>query len=90
MVFKGSNHQWAYKEGSLPGLIAQPNPILGIESPPVCEYDRTVGRAIIGAGVYRGALYPGLVGKYLFSDFIGGQLWTLEPSVSGPPEGLSK
>ncbi len=83
-IFKGANHQWAYKEGSLAGKIPQPGVIIGTEAPPIWEYDRAVGHAIIGAGVYRGALFPELFGKYLFSDFTGGQLWTLEvPSVGG-------
>ncbi|MDB4575704.1 PKD domain-containing protein [bacterium] len=83
IIFKGANHQWAYKEGSLPGMIPTPATIIGTEAPPIWEYDHSVGFAIIGAGVYRGDLYPELFGKYLFSDFVGGQLWALQQTVNG-------
>ena len=38
---------------------------------------------MIGAGVYRGSQFPELVGKYIFSDFLGGQLWTAESVSTG-------
>ncbi len=82
-IFKGANHQWAYKEGSLAGKIPQPGVVIGTEAPPIWEYDHTVGHAIIGAGVYRGSRFPELFGKYLFSDFTGGQLWTLAVPAAG-------
>ena len=83
VVTRGDNHQWAYKEGTIDGAIPPPSNIIGNSAPPVFEYDHSVGRAVIGAGVYRGSQFPELVGKYIFSDFLGGQLWTAESVSTG-------
>jgi len=44
------------------------------------DYDESypVGCAVIGGFVYRGEELPQLIGKYLYSDFCHGDLWTLE------------
>ena len=45
---------------------------------PVAVNDRSDGEcAITGGYVYRGALYAGLVGAYVFSDYCTGTLWAL-------------
>lgn len=85
IIEKGANYQWAYMEGTMAGGLPTPLNIIGTEAPPLYEYDHSVGQAIIGAGVYRGNLYPELLGKYLFSDFLGGQLWTLELDAQSQP-----
>ena len=43
--------------------------------PPVAEYGRTEGATVIGGYVYRGTAIPGLVGRYVFGDFISGRVW---------------
>ena len=83
IVNKGDNHQWAYMEGTVSGLINRPSVIIGNETPPIWDYPHTVGQAVIGAGVYRGNKFPELFGKYIFSDFISGILWTATASSSG-------
>ncbi|MGD7654483.1 MAG: PQQ-dependent sugar dehydrogenase, partial [Verrucomicrobiales bacterium] len=84
-ITKGGNHQWGYLEGfDYPGPIPKPTPPIGIESPPLVDYNRAVGMATIGAGVYRGSLFPELQGKYLFSDFINGQLWAIDATQTTP------
>lgn len=80
VIQKGGNYQWAYLEGTYPGVIIKPQNIIGTEYSPIFEYDRSLGQAVIGAGVYRGSLHPQLDGKYLFSDFLSGKLWTVEGS----------
>jgi hypothetical protein len=45
---------------------------------PVAEYDHTQGCAVIGGTVYRGALYPGLQGIYLYGDHCAGRIWGLQ------------
>ncbi len=42
-----------------------------------------VGCAIIGGHVYRGEALPELQGRYIFSDYCHGDLWTLERSEDG-------
>ena len=72
----GDNHQWGYREGTVDGVIDRPDNVIGNEAPPLWAYGRDLGRAVIGAGVYRGNKYPELFGRYLFSDFLSGNLWT--------------
>ncbi len=81
-IFKGDNHQWGYTEGLIGGVIARPGTIIGNEAPPVWDYDHNTGAAVIGGGVYRGDKFPELYGKYIFSDFITGRLWTATPSAT--------
>lgn len=84
-VVRGGNHQWAWLEGGdEPGPIPKPAQPIGIETPPVLHYTHGVGKCVIGAGVYRGSKFPELHGKYLFSDFINGQLWALDATTAGP------
>ena len=73
---RGDNHQWGYREGNVAGVIPEPANVIGTPAPPVWDYPRSQGQAVIGAGVYRGDLFPELVGKYIFSDFVSGRLWT--------------
>jgi hypothetical protein len=43
--------------------------------PPVAEYGRDLGASVTGGYVYRGTEIPGLVGRYVFGDFVFGTLW---------------
>ncbi|SHH97341.1 PQQ-dependent sugar dehydrogenase [Ferrimonas marina] len=83
LVRKGDNHQWGYREGNHSGVMSEPDEIIGTPRGPVWEYDRDLGLAVIGAGVYRGNRHPELVGKYLFSDFGSGRFWTATASNDG-------
>ncbi len=50
---------------------------------PVAEYERTSGCAVVGGVVYRGSEFPHLSGRFLFSDFCRGDIWSLhQPSLS--------
>jgi glucose/arabinose dehydrogenase len=42
---------------------------------PVAQYSHSVGEAVTGGYVYRGASIPGLRGFYLFADFSSGRVW---------------
>ncbi|MHA3774435.1 discoidin domain-containing protein [Verrucomicrobiota bacterium sgz303538] len=85
-IFKGSNAQWAYREGTLTGPKARPANLIGTDMPPVYDYDRTVGQCIIGGMRYRGAKWAAsLGGKVLFGDHIRGKIWTLTLGSAGSP-----
>ena len=83
VIERTGNYEWGYREGTINGVIPEPPTVIGDAMAPLWEYDHNVGRAIIGDGVYRGELFPELVGKYLCSDFTGGQLWAIERAPDG-------
>ncbi len=51
---------------------------------PVVEYSHTLGCAVIGGSVYRGAADPILRGGYLFSDECSGNTWAVNAVGTGP------
>ena len=78
IVKKGDNLQWPYKEGlvDMPEF-PRPDLLLGEQTPPIFEYDRSIGSCIIGGEVYRGTAFPELNGKFLFGDFTFRKLMAL-------------
>jgi glucose/arabinose dehydrogenase len=44
---------------------------------PIYEYERSVGKSITGGFVYRGSSLTGLVGEYIYADFVSGNIWAL-------------
>jgi glucose/arabinose dehydrogenase len=50
--------------------------------PPVAEYGRSEGATVIGGYVYRGSAMPGLVGRYVFGDFISGRVWHIDANAA--------
>ena len=44
---------------------------------PVASYQHSEGCTVVGGYVYRGSVYPGLTGAYLFGDYCSGELWLL-------------
>jgi glucose/arabinose dehydrogenase len=76
---KGANYGWNIMEG-----LHCFNPPSGCDQSgltlPIAEYDHSVGEAIIGGYLYRGAIAQ-LQGKYVFADLTG-KVFTL---TEGPP-----
>ena len=66
----GENYGWRLREGTIatPGVGGAPPPG-NVE--PVFDYERTVGRTVIGGYVYRGRQIPDLRGVYVFGDYLG-------------------
>ena len=47
---------------------------------PIYEYSHSPGRcAVVGGYVYRGELFPELRGRYIFTDFCGGEIFAFSP-----------
>ena len=77
LITKGGNYGWNLREskhefapnstGSGPGLVD-----------PIFEYTHDIGKSITGGHVYRGKKFPGLVGHYLYADYVSGRLWALK------------
>ncbi len=82
---KGANYQWSYLEGTVAGPKSKPAVILGKETSPIYSYSHAgSGRCIIGGYVYRGSKLPGnLAGKYIYGDFVTGQIWSLDWQTPG-------
>ena len=83
IIEKGKNYGWRIMEG----FHCRP-PTTGCDTtglePPVWEYDHDGGgRSVSGGYVYRGSRLPGLVGTYLYADFLTGEIWGLDYTSGG-------
>ncbi len=81
-IVRGGNCGWPIMEGRAalrsevkPG----PTPIL----PPVQDHPHTEANSVIGGPVYRGSKLPGLVGSFLYGDYITGTIWAIKPDKDG-------
>jgi glucose/arabinose dehydrogenase len=80
IIERAGNYGWRRYEASLCY-----NPSSGCANPvpefpfqfPIAEYGRTEGISVTGGYVYRGSLFPELIGTYLFSDYGSGRIWGL-------------
>jgi len=77
VVERGNNYGWNRMEGNHCFSPMSGCDVTGL-TPPVWEYDHSVGHSITGGYVYRGSIAPELVGRYVFSDFTTGRIFTLE------------
>jgi glucose/arabinose dehydrogenase len=79
---RGANYQWNAFEGFERRRAPPENP-LGTWTDPVLELPRDKAASIIGGNVYRGKLLPSLVGKYIYGDFVTGNVWALDYTYDG-------
>lgn len=85
IIEKGQNYGWNIIEGS---ECYQSNNCskAGLELP-VLEYPHSNRNgSITGGAVYRGSRVPGLVGQYIYADFISGRIWALDTSNMDTPD----
>ena len=86
-IVRGGNYEWAFREGTQTGAkwSSRPSGWTG-SHPPVYDYSHgsgaMQGRSVTGGIVYRGTRIPQLDGKYLFADYVSGNIWSLDASVS--------
>lgn len=81
-VVRGGNYGWRCFEGSQNtgrGCGTPVGPLL----PPIAQYTHDFGQAVTGGYVYRGTAVPGLIGRYLFADFVSGRIWHI-PNDTAP------
>jgi glucose/arabinose dehydrogenase len=78
----GENYGWSLLEGThpYPPETALPE---GEFTPPIVEYDRNAGKSVTGGYVYRGSAIPGLVGTYVYGDYVDGRIWALKRAEDG-------
>ncbi len=84
LVQLGKNYGWNCFEGSHSYSTSGNCPSLTTAIPPINEYDHSVGYAITGGYVYRGAAIPALTGVYLFADFGSGTIFGLSDPKGSP------
>jgi glucose/arabinose dehydrogenase len=81
VISVGENFGWNVREGAHcfpPGSSCAAN-----FSDPITEYGRNLGQSVTGGYVYRGSAIPGLVGWYVFGDFVSGRIFAI-PENSQP------
>jgi glucose/arabinose dehydrogenase len=77
IVESGKNYGWPAFEGN----HTYSNVSLGdgiAATPPLYEYDHSLGCAIIGGYVYRGSRLVSLFSRYLYTDYCSGTVWSLD------------
>jgi glucose/arabinose dehydrogenase len=86
LIEKAGNYGWSRYEASLcfnpPSGCASPPPEFPFQFP-IAEYGRTEGVSVTGGYVYRGRMFPELLGTYLFSDYGSGRIWGLAETNRG-------
>jgi uncharacterized repeat protein (TIGR01451 family) len=80
----GLNYGWREREGPCPA--GQPLPCAPAPSQytdPIAFYENAGDNiAVTGGFVYRGSLYPALVGYYFYADYGSGRIWSM--TKTGP------
>ena len=91
-VTVGGNYGWRCFEGTQATNLACPVPP-PVFVAPVAEYAQAGGASVTGGYVYRGSAIAGLAGRYVFGDFISGQLWQIsadtQPTLSVTGAGVA-
>ena len=82
IITKGGNYGWNRYEGF--ENFERKKPLERDQHiDPVAVYGRQEGISVTGGYVYRGSMYPDLVGSYLYGDFAYGNLWRLTRNADG-------
>ncbi|HEY0610086.1 MAG TPA: PQQ-dependent sugar dehydrogenase, partial [Chitinophaga sp.] len=77
IIVKGGNYGWSKKEGIECYRTRNCDDPAFID--PVLDMPQASGeRSITGGFVYRGKKLPGLIGKYIFGDYVSGRIFALE------------
>jgi glucose/arabinose dehydrogenase len=84
IIRKGGNYGWKITEGIACYSPATKCDTTGLIKP-VWDYAQAsgAGRSITGGLVYRGNTMSSLKGKYLYGDFVSGNVWALTYNPSG-------
>ncbi|MEM8767572.1 MAG: PQQ-dependent sugar dehydrogenase, partial [Pseudomonadota bacterium] len=77
VIEAGGNYGWRVREGFLPFNDSLNTLPLSAFSDRVIDYGRSDGASVIGGHVYRGTRVPSLQGRYLYGDYVSGNVWAL-------------
>ncbi len=86
-IVRGGNYEWAFREGTLNGAKWGSRPTGWTGShPPLYDYAHGSGsfqgRSVTGGVVYRGSRIPALAAKYIFADYVSGNIWSLDDATA--------
>jgi len=86
-IVKGGNYGWAFREGNDTGPKWNSRPANWAGAlPPLYAYGHGSGsfqgNSVTGGVVYRGTRIPSLTGRYIFSDYSSGNIWSLNPATN--------
>ncbi len=74
----GQNFGWRVREGFIQTPAFPNEKPVSKPTDPVIDYPRDQGKSVTGGYVYRGKALPGLVGWYLYADFVTQRFWRLD------------
>ena len=77
IITKGSNSGWNYWEGFYQRTNSSQIPSGFVLTPPLIDYPRSQGVAVMGGVVYRGQRLSQLYGAYIYGDYGSGRIWAL-------------
>jgi uncharacterized repeat protein (TIGR03806 family) len=77
IVTRGGNYGWRVYEGDAEFDASDNNLPRSAFTFPIHTYENSGGAAVIGGYVYRGLDVPSLWGRYLYADFVTGEVWAL-------------
>jgi glucose/arabinose dehydrogenase len=85
-LVRGGNYGWNFMEASEEfALRRDKTPVPAGLLPPVASYPRSAGLSITGGHVYRGKAIPGLVGWFVYGDFMTSGMWACQEGRDGKP-----
>ncbi len=92
LIVNGGNYGWAFREGNINGPKSGQAPSnfdTLHHTRPVYDYTHGdgpfQGRSVSGGIVYRGTRISSLAGKYIFADYVSGNIWSLQRNGGNPP-----
>ncbi len=86
LVTRGGNYGWSFREGTHGGPKVESTPVGFTSIDPIYEIihinqpgdPNFKGNSVIGGFVYRGARVSALNGRYIFGDYMSGNIWAAE------------
>jgi len=83
-IVPGGNYGWSIKEGELCFDTFEPDTCdaTGLIEP-YWAYSHSEGASVTAGYVYRGSKIPKLVGRYVFADYVNGNIWALREDEDG-------
>jgi len=83
-IVAGGNYGWSVKEGELCFDTFEPDTCdsTGLIEP-YWAYSHSEGASVTGGYVYRGTKIPELTGRYVFADYVNGNIWALREEADG-------